>query len=77
MILLGFEQSTRLLSGRTYQTLALGKMITDGLKHFLTRHQSVEPMVNFIKKTLLLTKLEDYCEEIYSSEAKDAIIASI
>jgi hypothetical protein len=71
-----FEQSTRLLSGRTYQTLALGKMITDGLKHFLTRSKSDEPMVNVLKN-LLLSKFEEYCEANYSPEVKEAIIVSI
>ncbi|CAF4269871.1 unnamed protein product, partial [Rotaria magnacalcarata] len=31
-----FEQSTCLLSGRSYQTLAIGKIVMNGLKHFLS-----------------------------------------
>lgn len=71
-----FENSTRLLSGRTYQTLSLAKMITNGLKHFLSCHKSDEPMINFLKK-LLLPKFEEYCEANFSTEAKEAMVVSI
>ncbi|CAF2210409.1 unnamed protein product, partial [Rotaria magnacalcarata] len=68
-----FEQSTRLLSGRTYQTLSLGKMILNGLKHFLSNQKPDQPMINQLK-TLLLKTFEEYCEKNLSSEAEEAIV---
>ncbi|CAF4491367.1 unnamed protein product [Rotaria sp. Silwood2] len=43
-VLQPFEESTRLLSGRSYQTLAVGKIVMMGLKHFLSTYKSDEPM---------------------------------
>jgi predicted house-cleaning noncanonical NTP pyrophosphatase (MazG superfamily) len=70
-----FDKSTQLLSGRTYQTLSIGKMIINGLRHFLTHQSPDKPMINHLK-TLLLPKFEEYCEEKFSSEAGEAIIVS-
>ncbi|CAF2115973.1 unnamed protein product, partial [Rotaria magnacalcarata] len=67
-----FEQSTCLLSGRSYQTLAIGKIVMNGLKHFLSTYKSDEPMVNFLKKQLL-QKYEQHCEQTISYEAEEAI----
>ncbi|CAF4516936.1 unnamed protein product, partial [Rotaria sp. Silwood2] len=72
-VLQRFEESTRLLSGKTYQTLSLGKMILNGLKHFLSHQKPDEPMINHLK-TLLLKAFEEYCENNLSVEAEEAII---
>ncbi|CAF4967963.1 unnamed protein product, partial [Rotaria sp. Silwood1] len=72
-VLQRFEESTTLLSGKTYQTLSLGKMILNGLKHFLSHQKPNEPMINHLK-TLLLKAYEEYCEKNFSAEAEEAII---
>ncbi len=74
-VLQPFEESTRLLSGRSYQTLALGKMVLNGLMHFLSHQTSDEPMINHLKR-LLLDKFEDYCEKNLCSDVEDAITVS-
>lgn len=71
-----FEHSTSLLSGTSYQTLALGKMVINGLKHFLSNQKSTESMVNHLK-SLLLKAFEEYCEQNFSTEAEEAIMVSI
>jgi hypothetical protein len=74
-VLKRFEESTRLLSGRSYRTLALDRMVINGLKYFLSHHKSDEPMINHLK-TLLLEKFEEYCEKSLCPEAEDAITVS-
>ncbi|CAF3423735.1 unnamed protein product [Rotaria sp. Silwood2] len=74
-VLQPFEESTRLLSGRSYQTLAVGKIVMMGLKHFLSTYKSDEPMVNFLKQHLL-KKYEDHCEQIIYKDAEKAMTVS-
>lgn len=71
-----FEESTSILSGTTYQTLSLSKMVTRGLKHFLSCLKPDEPLINHLK-TLLLKKFEEHCENNLSTEAEEATIVSI
>ena len=71
-----FEESTRLLSGRSYQTLALGKMVLNTLKDFLSRRKSGETMVNRLKASLS-DSFEKYCENNVPSEVDEAITVSL
>ncbi|CAF1523500.1 unnamed protein product, partial [Rotaria sordida] len=73
LVLKCFEESTSLLSGKTYQTLSLGKMILNGLKYVLSHQKPNEPMINHLK-TLLLKVFEEHCEKNFSAEAEEAII---
>jgi len=71
-----FEESTRLLSGRSYQTLALGKMVLNTLKDFLSRRKTGETMVNYLK-ALLLESFKKYCENNVPPEVDEAIMVSL
>jgi hypothetical protein len=71
-----FEESTRLLSGRSYQKHALGKMVLNTLKDFLSRRKTGETMVNYLK-ALLLESFKKYCENNVPPEVDEAIMVSL
>lgn len=71
-----FEQSTCLLSGRSYQTLAVGKMVLHTLKDILSRHKTGETMLNRLK-VLLLESFEKYCENKVPPEVDEAMMVSL
>ena len=75
-VLQPFAQSTQLLSGRTYQTIAIGKIVMSGLKHFLTTRKSDELIINYLKEQLL-NKYEEHCEENISKDVEEAMMVSI
>ena len=59
-----FEQCTRLLCSRSYPTVGITKIITNGLKHFLTTNILDNFMTNVLK-TQLLEKFKEYCEQTF------------
>lgn len=75
-VLQPFEQSTSLLSGRSYQTLAIAKIVMNGLQHFLSTYKSDEPMVNYLKKQLL-EKYEEHCEFTVSEDTEAVMTVSV
>lgn len=72
-VLQPFENATRILSGRDYQTLSIKQLVLNGLKSFLTTHKVGETMVNTLKK-LLLVQYHDYCENSMSKEERVAMM---
>ena len=74
-VLQPFENATRILSGRNYQTLAIKQLVMTGLKTFLTTYKTGEVVVNTLKK-LLLTKYQEHCENSISKEERAAMMVS-
>ena len=72
-VLQPFENGTRILSGRSYQTLAIKQLVMNGLKTFLTTYKAGEGIVNALKK-LLLIKYQEHCEESISKQEREAMM---
>lgn len=72
-VLRPFEKATRILSGRSYQTLGIKRLVMNGLKKFLTTYKPSEPIVNVLKKQLL-SEYENYCENNLSIEEEEAMM---
>ena len=72
-VLQPFENATRILSGRNYQTLSIKQLVLNGLKSFLTTQKTGETMVNTLKK-LLLVKYNEHCENSIPKEERIAMM---
>ena len=75
-VLQPFEQATRMLSGRHYQTLAIKQLALNGLKRFLTTYKPGEVLVNILKRELLV-QYEYYCEQSVSTQEKEAMLVGM
>ena len=71
-VLRPFEQSTCLISGRSYQPLAISKIVMNRLKYFLSTYKPNEPVVNYLKERLS-KKYEEYCELTLSKDVEEVM----
>lgn len=71
-----FEKATRLLSGRSYQTLCIKHLVMDGLKKFLTTQKSDESIVNVLKSQLL-KKYERHCDQTLSFDEVESMTVGV
>ena len=72
-VLRPFEQCTRLLSGRSYPTIAIAKIVMNGLERFLTTNTLDNTMTNILK-IQLLEKFKEYCEQRFSDDSQEAMV---
>lgn len=73
-----FNQASRLLSGRRYQTLSIGYIVSCGLYHALSQSSSTpQAYLENVIRTALLDAFTKHFDTKLSNDQKEALIVSI